>query len=309
MNELINVEAIYRQERQRWMREEAPRRSLRDHIAESVPYWIILVALVLYGLSAPHTASIFDKLTPGWGWIAPIGVEFGLLYTAFRRRVARFASEKVTWTLWLLEILLFLTAMLVNGAGAFTSVVSAIDLQQLSFAALVEQFGALPATSQAAIVMAVLSAFIIPIGALVAGEGLALLVLERRNGLNLREAEWREVAFLTTYRAMFVRYLHSGLQDRDAKLKAMAEVKGYLSAGNSSSVRALSAGSVQPAHSAQESSLQLSGTKASIRAYLDANPDARRMSINQVLALLGERGIRTSRTTVAEVLRETRKLA
>src|SRR5476651_582815 len=95
MNEMINVEAIYRQERQRWMREEAPRKSLRDMIAESVPYWIILVALVLYGLSAPHTASIFDKLTPGWGWIAPIGVEFGLLYTAFRRRVARFASEKL----------------------------------------------------------------------------------------------------------------------------------------------------------------------------------------------------------------------
>src|SRR5258708_4407195 len=121
--------------------------------------------------------------------------------------------------------------MLVNGAGAFTSVVSAIDLQQLSFAVLVEQFGALPATSQAAIVMAVLSAFIIPIGALVAGEGLALLVLERRNGFNLRESEWREVAFLTTYRAMFVRYLHSGLPDCDAKLKAMSEVKGYLSAG------------------------------------------------------------------------------
>src|SRR5258708_29440241 len=122
------------------MREEGPRRTLRDMIAGSVPYWIILVALVLYGLSAPHTASIFDKLTPGWGWIAPIGVEFGLLYTAFRRRVARFASENVTWTLWLLEILLFLTAMLVNGAGAFTSVVSAVNLQQLSFAALIEQF-------------------------------------------------------------------------------------------------------------------------------------------------------------------------
>jgi hypothetical protein len=309
MNETINVEAIYRQERQRWMREEAPRRSLRDMIAGSVPYWIILVALVLYGLSAPHTASIFDKLTPGWGWIAPIGVEFGLLYTAFRRRVARFVSETVTWTLWLLEVLLFLTAMLVNGAGAFTSVVTAVSLEQLSFAALVEQFGTLPATSQAAIVMAVLSAFIIPIGALVAGEGLALLVLERRNGLNLREAEWREVAFLTTYRAMFVRYLHSGLPDRDAKLKAMAEVKGYLGAGNSTGARALSAGVAQPERSAQENAIQMSGTKASIRAYLDANPDVKQLSINQVLSLLHDRGIRTSRTTVAEVLRETRKSA
>ncbi len=88
----VNIHDIYRQERLRWLREEAPRRSLRGVIAESVPYWIILVALVLYGLSAPHTASVFDKLTPGWGWIAPIGVEFGLLYTAFRRRVSLSAS-------------------------------------------------------------------------------------------------------------------------------------------------------------------------------------------------------------------------
>ncbi len=178
----INIHDIYRQERSRWLREDAPRKSLRDVIAESVPYWIILVALVLYGLSAPHTASVFDKLTPGWGWIAPIGVEFGLLYTAFRRRVSLSASEKVSWTLWFLEILLFLTAMLVNGAGAFTSVVTSINLDQLSFAALVEQFGNLPATSQAALIMAVLSAFIIPIGTLVAGEGLALLGPYARSG-------------------------------------------------------------------------------------------------------------------------------
>src|SRR5260221_3097826 len=157
--------------------------------------------------------------------------------------------------------------------------------------------------------MAVLAAFIIPIGALVAGEGLALLVLERRTGLNLREAEWREVAFLTTYRAMFVRYLHSGLPDRDAKLKAMTEVKGYLSAGSLSPVRALSAGTAQPAHRAEESSVQLSGTKSSIRAYLDANPSAKQLSINRVLSVLRDQGIRTSRTTVAEVLREIRKSA
>src|SRR5512144_582270 len=105
----INIHEIYRQERSRWLREEAPRRSLRDVIAESVPYWIILVALVLYGLSAPHTASVFDKLTPGWGWIAPIGVEFGLLYTAFRRRLANAAKQSIPCTLWALEILLFLT--------------------------------------------------------------------------------------------------------------------------------------------------------------------------------------------------------
>src|SRR5258708_35261281 len=163
MSDEINIEGIYRQERQRWLTEEAPRKGIRDHVADSVPYWIILVALVLYCLSAPHTASVFDKLTPNWGWIAPIGVEFGLLYAAFHRRLARRANQEVPWTLWALEILLFLTAMLVNGAGAFSSVVDATQLNNLSFSAIADRFAALPATSQAALIMAALAALIIPV--------------------------------------------------------------------------------------------------------------------------------------------------
>src|SRR5947208_1159797 len=145
MNEIIDVETVYRQERQRWMREEAPGKAFRDVVAMTVPYWIVLVALVLYGLSAPHTAGVFDKLTPGWGFIAPVGVEFGLLYSAFRRRLAKDMQQTLPWTLWALEILLFLTAMLVNGAGSFTSVVSVTQLDNLSFAAIMDQFEHLPA--------------------------------------------------------------------------------------------------------------------------------------------------------------------
>jgi hypothetical protein len=37
MNEQINIEQIYRQERQRWLREEAPRKSVRDRILDSFP--------------------------------------------------------------------------------------------------------------------------------------------------------------------------------------------------------------------------------------------------------------------------------
>src|SRR6185503_5541151 len=107
MSQLIDVETIYRQERQRWLREEAPRKSVRDVIADTVPYWIVLVALVLYGLSAPHTSAVFDKLTPGWGFLAPVGVEFGLLYAAFRRRLAKDEGQSIPWTLWALEVLLF----------------------------------------------------------------------------------------------------------------------------------------------------------------------------------------------------------
>ncbi len=312
MSEMLNMETIYRQERQRWMKEEAPRRSFREVLTGSVPYWIILVALVLYGLSAPHTAGVFDKLTPGWGWLAPIGVEFGLLYAAFRRRLAKAEHEALPWTLWALESLLFLTAMLVNGAGSFTSVIAASQLTNLSFAAIVEQFGLLPATSQAALIMAFLSAFIIPIGALVAGDGLAALALERRTGNNFREQRWQEVEFTVIYRAVYVRYLQQGVEEREARHRAFSEVKGYLASASPSGARMLSAPNGQSGHSTNgqnghKASEQAGSVKGQVRAYMDAHPDLAQLSVNQVVSVLKNVGVQTGRTTVAEVLQERKQ--
>jgi hypothetical protein len=314
------VETVYREARARWLREEAPRRSVREHIADSVPYWIIVVALVLFGLSAPHTAEVFDKLTPGWGWIAPIGVEFGLLYAAFQRRLAKAEQRPLPWTLWALEILLFVTAVLVNGAGAFTSVVAVSGLESLPFAAIKDEFEHFPATTQAALVMAVLSAFIIPIGALVAGEGLAALALERDTArTDGREQGWQEAAFTETYRAVFVRYLASGLDEHAAQQRASAEVKAYLgrSRTRTSRIRPPSAGrgqNGQPGRngqSGQPNGRRTNGrygqVKDAVRAHLDAHPELEPLSVNQVLAHLQDAGIQAGRTSVAEVLQE-RKL-
>jgi hypothetical protein len=303
MNEMLNIETIYSHERQRWLKEEAPRRSIRDVLIASVPYWIVVVAFVLYGLSAPHTASVFDKLTPGWGFIAPIGVEFGLLYAAFRRRLAKAGHESLPWTLWALEILLFLTAMLVNGAGSFTSVVAVTQLQDLSFAAIVEGFGHLPATTQAALVMALLSAFIIPIGALAAGDGLAALALERRTRNDFREERWQDAEFTVIYRAVFVRYLQQGIAERDARQRAFSEVKGYLGRGSLSGARLLSTSN---GHSGQ-SEQRMDGKKGKVQAYLEANPDLSQLSVNQVLSTLKSAGMHVGRTTVAEVLHDISK--
>jgi hypothetical protein len=312
MNETIDLEKLYREEQRRWMRDEAPRRTFRDILTGSVPYWIVLVALVLYGLSAPHTAEVFDKLTPGWGFIAPVGVEFGLLYAAFRRRLAKSEKEPLPWTLWALEILLFLTAMLVNGAGAFSSVIEAINLKTLSFAAIIEQFGNLPATSQAALVMAVLSAFIIPIGALVAGDGLAALALERRTNSDAKEQAWQEVEFTVIYRALYGRYLRLGIAQNEARQKAAGEVRGYLGKGSLSAVRQLSALSGHPGHSGQENGRHPNGqtgsVKARVHAYLDANPNLEQLSVNQVLTALKEVNVRAGRTTIADVLQERKSV-
>ncbi len=314
MNEALDIEVIYRQERTRWLREEAPHKSVRDIITESVPYWIILVALVLFGLSAPHTASVFSDLTPGWGWIAPVGVEFGLLYTAFQRRLAKAQQQKVPLTSWSLEILLFLTAMLVNGAGSFTSVVAATGLDDLSFSEIADHFGQLPATSQAALIMAVLSAFIIPIGTLVAGEGLAALALERHFTADFRAQRWQEVEFVTIYRAVFVRYLQQGLQEREARQRAITEVRGYLGKGSvsASGVRLLSTSSGHNGQSANgrhehRADTHYGGVKQNVRVFLDEHPGLDQLSVNQVLATLREAGLQAGRTTVAEVLHEVKK--
>ena len=52
------------------MKTEAPKKGFREYVADSVPYWIVIVAVVLFGLSAPHTAAVFNKLTPGLGAVA-----------------------------------------------------------------------------------------------------------------------------------------------------------------------------------------------------------------------------------------------
>jgi len=104
---------------------------------------------------------------------------------------------------------------------------------------------------------------------------------------------------------VFVRYLQSGLPNREAKGRAISEVKGYLGTGAITTVRTLSAGSTP---SAQPESAQQISTKEKVRAYLASNPDAAQdSSINEVVSALGVQGVRAGRTTVAEVLREFKK--
>lgn len=134
---------------------------------------------------------------------------------------------------WIMEVLLFVTAILVSGAGSLVSVVAANHLESLSFSAIVHSFDALPATSRAALIMVGLAAFIIPIGTLVAGDGLADLTLEQGEQTDFRERQWQEVEFTIVYRAVFVRYMQTGLDERDARRRALSEVKGYLGTGQS----------------------------------------------------------------------------
>lgn len=183
-----NVTEVRRGAREDWEKQFRRQLTIQELIQESVPWWLVIVAAVFFGLSVPHTIAIFDKITPDVGKIAPLGLEFGLLYAAFQYR----RGERSAFLL-ILEVLLFATSIIVNGAGSLKAVVeSTEDIQGLSTAELIRQIGDLPATSQVALVLVPIAAIIIPIGTVVAGSGLAALALEFRAHGNLMAAQWEQ---------------------------------------------------------------------------------------------------------------------
>lgn len=224
---IIDVAGVRAKARREWDKRQRKAISIQERIGQSVPWWLVAVAGVFFVLSAPHTAVVFGTLTPVFGYVAPVGVEFGLLYAAFRRKQSKAAGLAVPWTLWALEVLLFVTAVVVNGAGSLQAVISATDsIQKKSTEELLNEFRDLDATGQVALVLVPLAALIIPIGTSVAGEGLATLFLERREQTGDAEDRWREVAPEVEYYALRDAYLARGVAPSRAKQWA-ASITGY----------------------------------------------------------------------------------
>lgn len=212
-----NPQQVRQQARIEWERREGRRLGVQERIGQSVPWWLVAIAGAFFALSAPHTSHIFDRLTPGWGWVAPIAVELSLLYAAFRRRQIAQSEEAMPSGLRWLEIFAFIVSILVNGAGSFTAVVAgSADTSTLSIAQLAARFGALPAQSQIALMLAPLSAFIIPVGTWVAGEGVAALILERRQTGNVIDQMWTRVRVEIEFAALRDAAVNSGISPGQA---------------------------------------------------------------------------------------------
>ena len=84
--QFLDIPAIRAQAREEWEAKARRALTVQERIGESVPWWLVLIAGVFFLLSVPHTVAVFNKITPLVGYVAPVGVEFGLLYAAFRRR-------------------------------------------------------------------------------------------------------------------------------------------------------------------------------------------------------------------------------
>src|SRR5579864_866911 len=198
----LDVSLIREQVRTKWYTDARKRISIQDRIGQSVPWWLIVISAVFFALSLPHTAAMFNMLTPVLGLVAPLGIEAGMIYVAFRRYEDKHANRQSAWTVNALGLLVVFVSIVVNGAGSFVAVVDSVNLSGLPFDAMLLRFGTLPATSQMALFLVPMAALIIPLGTYVAGEGLAVLILERREQGDWLDNEWKKVQIEIEFNAL-----------------------------------------------------------------------------------------------------------
>lgn len=294
----LNIEAMRQEARQQFYNEHAKRRTFRELIEASVPNWLIIVALALFALSAPHTTEMFNKITPGFGLAGVLLCEFGLLYIAFRRKMEQKNDGKLPAVIFGLEVLLFLTAILVNGAGALIAVVSLTGNDQLSLQLLRERFDTMNVTSQVSLFLVPLSALIIPIGTVVAGEGLAALILQGKKDQSDLEQEWLAVQQINVRSLVYSRLLEAGFNARDAGRKATSMTANLLARPEKADAERTDERTAKRTRGKSSSGKRRADARMAIREYFSNNPDVARKSVRQI-----ERDTGISRTVVSEELR------
>lgn len=301
MNEVsLNMEAIRQKARQDWFKQRKQQMTIQERIEASVPNWLIIVAAALFALSAPHTAKMFDMITPGFGWAGVLAVEFGLLYIAFRRKIERKRNGIVPHFLRWFEGLLFVTSVLVNGSGALIAVVTATGVAQLSASAILESIGSMSIVAQVGLILVPLAAFIIPIGTVTAGEGLAAHSIDGKAENTELDNQWLEVEQLEVYRAAVSFLISKGVTSRDAGRRAGSavsnlynrperipdEVKPIVESGTQSASVMPSARTNLRTRERMRPKRRPTDVRAAVREHLQAHPEDIDLSSGQMATLL-----------------------
>lgn len=196
LNAAIDLPSMEEAARAQWEKERKRKRSVAKWIIGGLPLALLVMALVFYALSAPHTAAIGESITPGWGWAAPVGIELGIVTVSAlmlagwqdkkERRRGRFMPSFMGLILY---GLLMPMSIIINIAGGFIAVVShsgletaqggTVDMSQDTLDTLISRFGTLPATTQVVLILVPFVGVLIPIMAKFAGEALMKFSLDR----------------------------------------------------------------------------------------------------------------------------------
>lgn len=177
LSQNIDVSQIAFEARARWEKSERGRLSIESKLLNLLPIGLVVMVLVFYSLSAPHTAHILDMVTPGWGNFAPIGFEIGLLIVSALME-AGWHARLMSGVLWLLLVM----SVIINVAASFLVVVSASaivggDISNYTFQELIGLYPSLPASIQIVLLMVIPVGFTIPVVTKLAGEAVVKLAL------------------------------------------------------------------------------------------------------------------------------------
>lgn len=177
LQESINITEVEKEARATWEREHRKRRRVEQWIIRLLPFGLILMTMIFYGLSAPHTAALMSLITPTFvgQYLAPLGFELGILIIAALLE-AGMRSRAAHLVLWVLLIL----SIVINIAGAFIAVVSlatGVVLEADTIDQLLQRFTSLPATYQVVLALVPFIGAAIPIVAKLSGEVVVKIAL------------------------------------------------------------------------------------------------------------------------------------
>jgi hypothetical protein len=175
LSEMIDIDGVIEEARDTWEKRQRKRRSLEKWIVRLLPVGLVIMTAIFYGLSAPHTAALLSLITPGFGTVAPLGFELGVLTLAALREAG---WRSMTNTVMLLILLAL--SIVINIAGAFIAVVSLATSTSLStdtLAGLLARFDTLPATIQVVLMLIAPVGATIPVMAKLTGEAVMKLAL------------------------------------------------------------------------------------------------------------------------------------
>jgi hypothetical protein len=215
LSETINIDEVSEGARKEWDKRQRGRRRVEQWVIRLLPVGMIVMAVVFYLLSAPHTSFLLNLITPGRGDIAPIGWEFGIIIVA--------AFIAAGWNNWLTKSILWTLlglSVLINIAGGFIAVINAneIELASETVGGLLGRVGELPATYQIVLLLTLPIGFVIPIIAKFTGEAVVKMTL----GLVRFETQNDDERWIQE-RPMVV---HSALMQAAIKMGAGAKTAG-----------------------------------------------------------------------------------
>lgn len=210
LSETLNIDQIAEDAHSQWVKRENKRRSLERWLVRLIPIGLLVMAVVFYLLSAPHTAGIVNLITPEYGKLAPIAWELGIVIMSalieggLRTRL----SKGVLWTLVYMSIA-------INVAGSFIAVVESgsgsMDITRDTMAQLFGRYGTLPATYQVVLLLVIPIGAVIPLIAKAVGEILIKLAMGRiKLETESDEMKWVKERTRVVYGALFNAALKAG---------------------------------------------------------------------------------------------------